>query len=72
MDTSSVTYVVENGSIPTFVTILTVSQSSMIPMYNAVVVLVSAVMAVRSVVTIVEIFVRNVAVRVAVSLAVNE
>ena len=72
MDTSSVTSVVENGSILTFVTILTVSQSSMIPMYNAVVVLVSAVMAVRSVVTIVEIFVRNVAVRVAVSLAVNE
>ena len=44
----------------------------MIPMYNAVVVLVNAVMAVRGVVTIVEIFVRNVAVRVAVSLAVNE
>ena len=63
---------VENGSIPTFVTILTVSQSSMIPMYNAVVVLASAAMVVRSVVTIVEIFVRNVAVRVAVSLAVNE
>ena len=60
-----------SGGTLIFVIILMTSQSMRSLTYNAVVVLVIVVIIVRSVVMIVEIVVRNVAVRVVASLAVK-